>query len=224
MSDSINQIREDFSANAAHVRNAAESFFSQARTSHDWDHTRRVLALAERIGQVEGADMEIVQMAACLHDIGRARQDASNGHVCHAQKGADMAEKVLDALDLPNKTKQNILHCIRSHRFRKGSLPQTIEARVLFDADKLDSIGAIGVARAFAFAGEIKARLHSPDKDPKKTLPYTQDDTGFREFEVKLKKIKNRMLTAEGKRIAKKRHAFMVAFFARFLAEYKGEK
>ena len=206
------------------VQEAAKNFFSAARTSHDWDHTQRVAALARHIAQAEGADLEVVVTAACLHDIGRATQDASNGTICHAAKGAELAVPLLDALNLPRDKKENILHCIRSHRFRKGEEPRTLEAQVLFDADKLDSIGAIGVARAFAFAGEVGARLHSPEKDPCKTKPYTEDDTGFREFEVKLKKVKDRMQTQEGKRLAQKRHAFMTAFFVRFLAEYEGLK
>ncbi|MBI9077689.1 MAG: HD domain-containing protein [Desulfatibacillum sp.] len=207
-----------------HVQEIARAFFTQARTSHDWDHTQRVLALARHIALAEGADMEVVTVAAYLHDIGRARQDSSNGSVCHAQKGAEMATPLLQKLGIPEGKRENILHCIRSHRFRKGEAPQTLEARVLFDADKLDSIGAIGVARAFAFAGEVGARLHSPDKDPLQTQAYSEDDTGFREFEVKLKKVKDRMQTGEGKRFAKKRHAFMKAFFTRFLAEYDGHK
>lgn len=209
---------------AGQVEAAARALFAQARTSHDWDHTQRVIALARRIGEAEGADQEVVVMAACLHDIGRARQDASNGSICHAQKGAEMAAPLLQELGLPANKAENVLHCIRAHRFRKGEAPVTLEAKVLFDADKLDSIGAIGVARAFAFAGEVGARLHSPGKDPFKSKPYTEDDTGFREFEVKLKKVKDRMQTREGKRIAGRRHAFMTAFFARFLAEYEGLK
>jgi uncharacterized protein len=102
-------------------------------------------------------------------------------------------------------------------------VPETGEARVLFDADKLDAIGAVGVARAFLFAGEVGARLHTPDVDPEQTRPYTENDTGYREYRVKLCKIKDRMLTSEGRRIAKERHAFMEQFFNRFIKEYEGE-
>ncbi len=93
----------------------------------------------------------------------------------------------------------------------------------MFDADKLDSIGAVGVARAFLFAGEVGARLHSPDVNIDDTVSYSVDDTGYREFRVKLSKIKDRIITGEGKRLAAERHAYMVEFFRRFLTEYEGE-
>ena len=86
----------------------------------------------------------------------------------------------------------------------------------------LDAIGAIGIARAYLFAGEIGARLHSPDIPAEKSVPYSIDDTGFREYRVKLCKIKDRMMTSEGKRMAGERHQFMAAFFNRFLQEYQG--
>jgi uncharacterized protein len=99
-----------------------------------------------------------------------------------------------------------------------------LEARTLFDADKLDSIGAIGIGRAFLFAGEVGAKLHNPGADLHNTQPYTQEDTGYREFKLKLSKIKGRMLTAEGKRLAEERHAFMERFFERLQQEYEGRK
>jgi uncharacterized protein len=102
-------------------------------------------------------------------------------------------------------------------------VPETLEAKVLFDADKLDAIGAIGIARAYLFAGEIGARLHSPEIPAEQSAPYSIDDTGFREYRVKLSKIKDRMMTSEGKRMAGDRHRFMTAFFNRFLQEYQGE-
>jgi uncharacterized protein len=158
-----------------------------------------------------------------LHDIGRSHQDASKGSVCHAIHGAILAEPIVAGMDLSEEQKANILHCIRTHRFRGGRIPKTCEAKVLYDADKLDAIGAIGIARAYLFAGEIGARLHNPDIDIENSAPYSADDTGYREYRVKLHKIRDRMMTSEGKRIADDRHQFMTAFFNRFLQEYEGE-
>jgi uncharacterized protein len=208
----------------ARVKGFAEACFDGASGSHDWEHTLRVFRLCEIMGPAENADMDVLRVAAYLHDIGRAFQDASNGAVCHAEKGAEMAGPLVEKLPLTDSQKQNIIHCIRSHRFRNQHQPETIEAKILFDADKLDAIGAIGVARAFLFAGEIGARLHNLDISAEDAKPYSENDTGYREFKIKLCKIKDRMLTAAGQKLASDRHAFMNDFFNRFLEEYEGKR
>ena len=205
------------------IKQQAESMFAGNMPSHAWEHTQRVFRLCRHIGAVEGVDMDVLLMAACLHDIGRVYQDASDGKVCHAEKGVELARPIIEPLPLAEGRKINLLHCIHAHRFRKPPAPETVEARVLFDADKLDAIGAVGVARAYLFAGEVGARLHNPDVDVENTRPYTSEDTGFREFKVKLSKIKDGMLTREGAGMAEARHAFMAAFFDRLQAEYRGE-
>ena len=206
------------------IKRKAYTYFQGARGSHDWDHTLRVYRLCERIGAAEGVDMDVVLAAAYLHDIARSQQDNSNGAVCHAEKGARLATSILEELPLTPEQKENILHCIRSHRFRGNHKPHTREAKVLFDADKLDAIGAIGVARAYLFAGEVGARLHSQDAEIEDTRPYTEDDTGYREFKVKLCRIKDRILTREGRKLAADRHSIMEAFFNRLLEEYEGKR
>ncbi len=205
------------------LRSIARQYMASAG-SHDWQHTLRVYRLCERIGPAEGADMLVLRAAALLHDIGRGVQDKSQGKVCHARKGAELAVRLLADLPIDKARRDNIVHCIRTHRFRDGLVPQTIEAKVLFDADKLDAIGAVGVARAYLFAGEQGACLHNPDVDVRKVAPYSADDTGYREYVVKLARIRDRMLTDSGRRLAAGRHAFMKAFFKRFLMEYRGEK
>jgi uncharacterized protein len=206
------------------VKQLAHKHFQSARGSHKWDHTLRVYRLCEHIGRVEGVDMDVLLAAAYLHDIGRSYQDKSNGTVCHAEHGAQMAMSIVENLALTEAQKNNILHCIRSHRFRGNLKPETPEARVLFDADKLDAIGAVGVARAFLFAGEVGARLHSDEAIIENTEPYSVDDTGYREFKVKLSKIRDRILTAEGRQLAEDRHEIMVEFFKRLLEEYEGRR
>jgi len=204
------------------IKKIAENLFKNARGSHNWEHTLRVVRLCERIGPGEGADMQVLEIAACLHDIGRCKQDSSNGTICHARLGGRMARPIIKDLELTDEQKNNIIHCIRSHRFRGDEKPDTLEARVLFDADKIDAIGAVGVARAYLFAGELGARLHNPDLPVEAALPYSREDTGYREFKLKLSKIKERMLTDEGRRLAAGRHDFMNAFFQRFLDEHAG--
>jgi uncharacterized protein len=205
------------------VRDLAAAVFQKARGSHDWDHTLRVVRLCEHIGAAEGADMTVLRIAAYLHDISRSEQDAANGRICHAEQGAERAEALLAPLPLDHQRRANILHCIRTHRFRGRHRPETLEARILFDADKLDAIGAVGVARAYLFAGEVGARLHCPEKPVTETAPYGPEDTGYREYIVKLRHLHRRMLTAEGRRLAEARHAFMTRFFERFLEEIDGQ-
>ncbi len=214
----------DYASLLEKIRGLAKKMFDGARGSHDWEHTLRVSRLCERIGTAEGADMHVLTVAAYLHDIGRCYQDASNGAICHAEKGSEMAIPIVEALPLTQDQKKNIVHCIRSHRFRGNHTPKTPEAKVLFDADKLDAIGAIGVARAYLFAGELGARLHNPEIDVLETAPYSKEDTGFREYKLKLSKIRDRILTGEGKRLANERHDFMEQFFKRFINEYEGKR
>jgi uncharacterized protein len=166
--------------------------------------------------------MGVLLVAALLHDIGRSLQDASRGAVCHAERGAAMASDLVANLPLSEDQRANVVHCVRAHRFRKDPPPETIEARVLFDADKLDAIGAVGVARAYQFAGEHGARFHNPKHDVSNTKAYSRDDTGYREYRVKLRQVKDRMLTDAGRRVAEGRHRFMTRFFERFLQEVDG--
>ena len=162
-------------------------------------------------------------MAAILHDIGREHQDKSNGEICHAERGAMLARELLGKYNIEEEKISKIVHCIESHRFRNNKTPQSKEARVLFDADKLDAIGATGIGRAFLFAGEVGAKLHNKDIDVENTEPYTKEDTAYREFVVKLRKIRDRMITRQGKKIAEERHKFMVDFFDRLNKEVGGE-
>ena len=204
----------------------AKKFFLDARGSHNFDHTERVLKLCMHIGKKEKADLEILKIAAALHDIGRKFEDKSKGKICHAEKGADIARKILKKYNFPSLKIEKVVHCIEAHRFRNSITPKTLEAKVLFDSDKLDSIGAIGIGRAFFFANEVGANLHENKSKTEilKTKPYTKDDTAYREFIVKLRHIKNKMLTREGRHLAKERHKFMVEFFERLGEEVEGVK
>lgn len=204
------------------VREEAESFFRNARGSHDWDHTERVYRLCLRIGRKEKANLSVLSLAALLHDIGREEEDRSSGRTCHAKKGALWARNILKNSGVDEEQAVRVVRCIETHRYRGRLVPDSLEGKILFDADKLDSIGAVGIGRAFLFAGEVGARLHNPKIKIEKTKPYTKEDTAYREFLVKLSKIKDRMFTTEGRRIARERHAFMVEFFNRLNRETAG--
>jgi len=205
------------------IEEEARKQFLTAKGSHDWQHIKRVHNLCMIIGKKENADLEILKFAAVLHDVGRNHHDTSNGNICHAEQGSIIARKMLEKYNFDLEKTDKIVHCIESHRFRGKKQPQSKEAGILFDADKLDSIGAVGVGRAFLFAGEIGAKLHNDEVDINITKPYTREDTAYREFILKLRKVKDRMLTREGKRIAEERHQFMVDFFDRLKEEVEGK-
>ncbi|MBW2554141.1 MAG: HD domain-containing protein, partial [Deltaproteobacteria bacterium] len=171
------------------IKKEAKRYFENAKGSHDWEHTERVCNLCMHIGKEEKADIEVLKLAAILHDIGREYQDKTNGRVCHAEKGALLARELLGKHAMDKERIDKVIHCIECHRFRGDRIPQSKEAKVLYDADKLDSIGAVGIGRAFLFAGEVGAQLHNIDVDVEKTEPYTKEDTAYREFMVKLKKV-----------------------------------
>lgn len=191
---------------------------------HGPDHLLRVYKTALHIGKLMGADLVILSAAALLHDIGRLDEIRSQGGVCHAAKGAEMAREILVSHGFDAEQIERIAHCIATHRYRTDNKPATLEARILYDSDKLDSIGAIGIGRAFLFAGQVGAKLHNNDADILNSRSYTTEDTAYREFRVKMSKIKDRLLTPEGLRLAEERHAFMKVFFERLEREIDGSK
>ena len=193
---------------------------ADADSAHDFDHVLRVVHLADRIAEAEGADRDIVHAAALLHDIG-----LDEGRAGHETSAANRAKNILRAQGYDENFCNAVAHAIEAHRFRSGPTPQTLEAKVLFDADKLDAIGAIGVARAFAFGAHRGQKLWgvvSPDyvDQPDGADPHTH--TAVHEFHVKLSKIKDRMFTSTGKQLAHERHAFMVKFYEQLDREVTG--
>lgn len=191
----------------------------QAGGCHGPDHADRVHQLALHIGRQLGAQLDILSAAAILHDIGRPEETASQGQICHAAAGARLAATILAELSFSGEKIAAIVHCIASHRYRGTATPLSLEAQILYDADKLDSIGATGIGRAFLFAGQVGAKLHNRARDLVGSRAYSLEDTAYREYKVKLSKIKDRMLTPEGKRLAHERDAFMVAFFRQLTKE-----
>ena len=204
------------------LRTLSASFCLAEGGSHGPDHSERVLGTAMTMGRQMGAQLILLAPAALLHDIGRKEESRSQGRICHAQRGAELAAPLLQELGYAATDIAAICHCIRAHRFRGATRPETLEARILFDADKLDSIGAIGIGRAFLFAGQIGARLHNPEQDPATTLPYSLEDTAYREFRVKMSAIRHQLLTPNGQQLAEQRHTFMETFFDQLTRETNG--
>ncbi|MGD8473049.1 MAG: HD domain-containing protein, partial [Anaerolineae bacterium] len=177
----------------------AREYYEEADAIHDFDHVQRVLATAERLARAENADWEIVRTATLLHDVARGHGDRMAED--HAHAGAEIARQLLSGH--PPEKVEAVAHAVAAHRFRAGPAPQTIEAKVLHDADKLDAIGAIGVARAFAFGGFEGQRLWA-DVPPgyQESLATRHEHTPVHEFHMKLSKIKDRLLTPSARKLA----------------------
>jgi uncharacterized protein len=201
----------------------ARRLYEGADAVHDFDHVLRVLKLAERIARAEGADVSIVRAAALLHDIGRVEAAETGGD--HATLGATRAREILTGR--PTAIVQAVAHAVAAHRFRTDPTPATLEAQVLFDADKLDAIGAVGVARAFAYGGACGQRLWAPSGSVDVDRWEAEGDdpsehTPVHEFVIKLSRIKECLFTATARAIAVDRHNVMVAFFERLSDEVQG--
>lgn len=210
----IPEIKLKHGGNISRIISAAAEKLSAGESCHDLDHTLRVYHNAEKLlSDIPGANADIVRLSCLLHDIARPEEDAGQGCCCHAELSAVYAEDILKNAGVPNDIIMQVTNAIRRHRFRRGETPDTIEAKILYDADKLDSLGAAGLGRAFLFAGHCNARLHNSEKEALNSQPYSREDTAFREYLVKLRYIPDKMFTAAGKKTAAGRLRFMEDFF-----------
>jgi uncharacterized protein len=206
------------------LKEKIQPYFEGIDPCHDFSHTQRVYNLALQLAShFKDINLDVVKLSSLLHDVARKEEFGSKGKVCHAERGAEIAKKVLEELEIEREIIKQVIYCIKTHRFRKGNIPESKEAMILYDADKLDGIGGIGVLRSSSFAGSIGAVVHNMDIEPKDENCYTKEDSAYHEFLFKLLKIKDKMLTEQGKRIAEKRHEFMKDFFERVNKEVRGE-
>lgn len=189
-------------------------------SAHDKDHIYRVLYMALVIAESEKAvDYDVLVTACLLHDIGRKEQFA-NPTLCHAQVGGDKAYTFLIEQGFSVQFAERVKHCIVTHRFRKSNQPQTIEAKILFDADKLDTVGALGIARSLQFNGAMSEPLYSLKADG-----TVSDGTGdeassfFREYKFKLENVYDRFMTESGRRLANQREQSAIDFYNELFRE-----
>ncbi|MBN2734221.1 MAG: HD domain-containing protein [Methanomicrobiaceae archaeon] len=170
-----------------------ETFFKQTG-SHGLDHTLRVTRLCVDIGKAEGADMQILTPATLFHDVARPLEKKTG--IPHEEEGARIAEEYLRSNGCDESRIWAIAHAIRSHRFSRGTKPETLEAKVLSDADKLDALGAAGIARTFMQAGEHGDGIEG----------------AIAHLHEKLLKLKDLMYTDTAKEFAEERHALLQRF------------
>ncbi len=192
--------------------------------AHDIDHVLRVTQLGLRIAHAENADPEVVRAAALLHDL----PVSGRGRTTHHFAAAEFAAEYLSAAGMDASRIENVVHCIRAHRYRDRSVqPHTLESKCLYDADKLDSIGAIGVARAFAHAGNYTNRLWTQpatDVPPQTAQPEPPEYTPVHEFVYKLRQVLTTLYTPTARKIGERRHEFMVRYFEQLDAEMTGSR
>ena len=205
------------------IEEEIKKYFEHAKPTHDFSHVQRVYTLCMRIGRKEKADLEVLKLASLLHDIGRIKGDED--HEIHS---AEMAEKIMDNHEIDEKTKRHIIHCIKTHRYRNSAKPETLEAKILYDADKLDAIGAIGICRAYSFGGENGQKLYRKEDFSNENIGVSRKldhkkHTPVVEYRAKLSKIKDKIMTEEGKKIAEERNRFMGNFFLKLEKEISGE-
>ncbi len=189
-------------------------------SAHDVEHIYRVLYNALQIAErEEKVDRDVLIAACLLHDIGRPEQFA-DPTLCHAQVGAEKAGRFLRELGFGEDFVQKVGHCIRAHRFRKNDPPVSIEAKILFDADKLDVTGALGIARSLMYKGEVTEPIYRVLPDG--SISDGTNDTSpsfFREYKFKLERLYDRFLTARGAEMARERREIAVAFYDALLRE-----
>lgn len=207
----------------------AKKWYEHADPVHNFEHVIRVYQIAEKIAAAEGADIEIVRAAALLHDSRGSAPNRKDGKRAeHHLASASFAGEVLGKKGWLEERIQAVQHCIRAHRFRsKEDAPETLEAKVLFDADKLDVLGAIGVARTIAYAalnGEpAYAEPSQQFLETGEKLPG-ESHSSYHEYLFKLRNVKGRLFTKTGRALAADRHDFLVKFYEQLKAEARGER
>ncbi|MFA5184623.1 MAG: HD domain-containing protein [Patescibacteria group bacterium] len=226
MTDQINRIKERAAEELKHC------------AAHDMDHVMRVYNLALTIAQEEpGVDLEVLEAATLLHDIGGLKEaEDPTGQTDHAAVGAAMARPIIEAVGFPAAKISHVQACILSHRYRTDNKPQTIEAKILFDADKLDAIGAIGIARGFAWVGKNNAKIYKRVDDleayARENLVGGKFDGRIKDrskhssqiqWELKNKRLVEKLYTASARKIGAARISFDQLYMDRLEREVKGE-
>ena len=205
--------------------NQARDWYEADDPVHGFGHIVRVVHLAEQIGAEVGADIEIVRAAALLHDASGAaptQPSEGGGRARHEQASAEFAEGILLAEGWPPDRIAAVQHCIRAHRYRSAEAPQSLEAKVLFDADKLDVLGAFGIARTLGYAtqagqpayAEPSARFRQAGKGEP-----GEPHSAYHEYLFKLSHVAERLYTEPARRMAEPRVRLLRTFFEALAGE-----
>ena len=199
---------------------------ANAEGGHDWFHIERVYKNALLIAREEKCDLQIVQLAALLHDIADSKFHNGDESI-----GPKTARNFLESENIAPKTISHIINIIENISFKGGNFDKnfhSVELDIVQDADRLDAIGAIGIARAFNYGGFKNRALYDPEIAPNTNMSVEEYKRSqaptINHFYEKLLLLKDKMNTQTGKQIAQQRHQFMQNFLSQFYAEWEGEK
>ena len=197
-----------------------------AEGGHDWFHIERVWKMARFIATKEGGDLMIIELAALLHDIADSKFNDGNEEI-----GPELAGKFMTDQGLDTDTRDHVVSIIRGISFKGGhntSETDSLEFKIVQDADRLDALGAIGIARAFNYGGYKNRALYDPSVSPNLNMSKAEYKKStaptLNHFYEKLFLLKDLMNTASGKEIAKERHHYMEGFVKEFLDEFNARK
>jgi uncharacterized protein len=204
----------------------ARQWYEEHDSVHGFDHVLRVLRLVELIAPQLGADKEILYAAALLHDSADAAPIEGQDRSSHELTSADFARQVLLEEGWAEERIEAVQHCILSHRFRSSESPQTLEAKILFDADKLDVVGAFGVARTLGYAQQAGQPVFTEPSArflERGELEPGELHSAYHEYLFKLRHIIDRLYTDPARRIAAKRFDVLERFFKQLADEARGK-
>ena len=206
----------------SHVKDALR----EAEGGHDWHHIERVWNTAKAIGVEEGGDMLIIELGALLHDIAD-----SKFHNGDEELGPQRALEYMNSIRLSDHVKSEVVSIIKHISFKGGhssGLYKSKELDVVQDADRLDAIGAVGIARAFNYGGFKNRAIYDPSIAPNLNMSKEEYKNStaptINHFYEKLLLLKDKMNTPTGKALAEQRHAFMEAYLTQFYLEVKTQK
>lgn len=202
-----------------------QSELKDAEGGHDWFHIERVYKNALLLARDEDVNLEIVSLGALLHDIADSKFHQGNENV-----GPQTARTFLESLHVQDFVIEHVVKIIKNISFKGGNIKQEFtspELEVVQDADRLDAMGAIGIARTFNYGGFKNRKIYDPSIAPKLNMSKEEYKKGenptINHFYEKLLLLKERMNTVTGKKLAQKRHEFMEQFLEQFYAEWEGK-
>ncbi len=189
-------------------------------SAHDREHVYRVVNLCLEIAKSEtNVDYDVLICSAFLHDIGRKAQ-FENPKICHAEVGSKMAYQFLLENNYSKNFAEKVKNCIFTHRFRSENPPESIEAKILFDADKIDATGLVGIARTLMYKGKINQPLYVRDSENQISCGELENEISFfQEYKRKLAKLYDRFFTNRGREIALTRQKNAIFFYEKLLEE-----